>query len=188
MRKAVGLLFACSLLIPFGITAANSAGAAAAKGPTCKTFALTEVSNPPLPKLGSSVKVNATVKSTGKLGGCTGGPVAGVTSATVAGSYKYNGNCTTLLTGKGGKTTPAKPTSTLAWSNGKTSTVFTTTTLLTKAGVSPAKLKLVSKITAGQYLGATSSGTVTSVSPKCSCTTIAGKTTTLSGSGSFTFK
>ena len=43
-------------------------------------------------------------------------------------------------------------------------------------------------ITAGQYKGATQTGVVISKSPAGSCTKIPGKTTTLTGSGSFTFK
>ena len=40
MRKALGLLFATSLLIPVGVIAASPAGSAA-KGPTCKTLTAT---------------------------------------------------------------------------------------------------------------------------------------------------
>src|ERR1700722_6058813 len=130
MRKALGLLFTMSLLIPVGVLAGAPAGAAAAKGPTCKTFTATLTTSPPLPIITSSAKVNATVKTTGKLGGCSGGPVAGVTSAVITASYKYNGNCATLLTGKGGKTTPGP--STLTWSNKKTSSTLTTTTIVGK--------------------------------------------------------
>ena len=112
----------------------------------------------------------------------------GVTGATVSSTYKYFGNCVTLLTGKGGVTTPAKPTSTLTWSNHKTSTVITTTKLLTKITAPVVKLQLTTVFTAGQYKGATQTGVVISKSPAGSCTKIPGKTTTLTGSGSFTFK
>ena len=77
--------------------------------------------SPSLPKLGVATKVTATVTTKGKIGGCTGGPVKGVTGAAVATVYKYTGNCTTLVTGKGGKTVNGA--STLTWTNHKTSTI-----------------------------------------------------------------
>ena len=183
MRKALGLLFAASLLTSVGAWAAGPAGAVA-KGPTCKGFSATETASPGLPIITSPKKVNAAVTVTGKLTGCTGG---GVTGASVNQSYKYNGNCLTLFTGKGGKTTPAKPTTTFTWSNHKTSTATTTTTTLTKPGVTPAKVKLVTKISKGLFAGTSSTGTITLTSPKGSCTTIPGTKTTLKG-GSATFK
>ncbi len=187
MRKAAGLLFATSLLLPVSVLAAAPAGSAAAKGPTCKTFTASITVTPGLPKLGTPTKVNAVVKTTGKIGGCTGGPVAGVTGATVAASYKYNGNCTTLVTGKGGVTTPG--TSALKWSNGKSSTTVTTTKTLSKPLATPTILQLTTKITAGQYKGAINVGKVTQTSPKGACQTTTGSKATLTGiGGSFTFK
>jgi hypothetical protein len=183
MRKGAGLLFAMALLIPVGVMAANPVGAAAPKGPTCKTFLANVVTTPGLPKIGLSTKVNATVKTTGKIGGCT---TMGVTGATISGSYKYNGNCTTLLSGKGGKVTPGP--SSLAWSNHTTSTTLTTLTLVSKPTANPLVLKLVTKITKGEFVGATSTGTVKATSPKGSCTTAPGAKTTLTGSGTFVFK
>lgn len=187
MRKATGLLFATSLLIPVGLMAAAPAGSATAKGPTCKTFTATITVSPPLPKLGTATKVNAVVKTTGKIGGCTGGPVAGVTSATVSGSYKYNGNCTTLVTGKGGVTTPGA--SSLKWSNGKVSTTVTTTKTLSKPLVMPAIIQLTTKITKGQYAGTSNVGKAKQTSPKGACQTTTGSKATLTGIGtSFSFK
>jgi len=183
MRKALGLVFATSLLIPVGITAATPAGAVT--GPTCKAFSATETTSPGLPIVGSATKINAKVKLTGKLTGCSGG---GVTGATVAQAYTYNGNCTTFVTGKGGKTTPAVPTSTFTWSNHKTSTATSTVTLLTKPGVTPVKLKLATKITQGLFAGASNTGTVILTAPAGSCTKIPGSKATLTSSGSFAFK
>jgi hypothetical protein len=182
MRKAAGLLFATSLVIPIGLMATP---ASSATGPTCKAFSATETTTPGLPKLGTATKINVTVKLAGKFTGCTGG---GVTGATVAQTYKYNGNCTTFVTGKGGKTTPAVPTSTFTWSNHKTSTATSTVTLITKPGVTPAKLKLATKITKGQFAGTSNSGTVILSSPKGSCVSIPGSKATLTSSGSFSFK
>jgi hypothetical protein len=183
MRRALGLLFAASILTSVGVSVASPVGAAA-KGTTCKTFSATETTSPGLPIIGNAKKVNATVKVTGKLGGCSGG---GVTSATISQTYKYNGNCTTLVTGKGGKTTPAKPITTFTWSNHKTSTATTTTKTLTKAGVTPAKIKLVTKISKGQFAGTSASGTVTLTSPAGACTKSPGSKATLKG-GATTFK
>ena len=183
MRKALGLLFAASLLTSVGVSVASPVGAAA-KGPTCKAFSATETTSPGLPIIGNAKKVNATVKITGKLTGCSGG---GVTGASILETYKYNGNCTTLVTGKGGKTTPAKPTTTFTWSNHKTSTATTTTTTLTKPTVTPAKIKLVTKITKGQFAGTTSTGTITLTAPAGACTKNPGTKATLKG-GATTFK
>jgi len=181
MRKSLGLLFATSLLVPAGVVVATPAGSAAAKGPTCKTFTASVSVNPPLPKLGVKSVVTATVKTTGKIGGCTGGPVAGVTGAAVATTYKYTGNCTTLVTGKGG-TTVLGPSS-LTWSNGKTSTISTTTTTTSKAGVTPIILKLVTKITKGQYVGTTATTTVKETAPAGTCQTTGASKATLTAFG-----
>jgi len=181
MRKSLGLLFATSLLIPVGVLAASPAGSAAAKGPTCTTFTATVSVSPPLPKLGVNTEVTATVKTTGKIGGCTGGPVAGVTSAAVATTYKYTGNCTTLLTGKGGKTVLG--TSALTWSNGKTSTITTTTTTTSKAGATPIILKLVTKVTKGQYAGTTATTSAKETAPPGTCQTTGASKATLTGFG-----
>jgi hypothetical protein len=178
MRKAFGVLFAASLFASVGAWAAGPAGAVA-KGPTCKAFSSTELTSPGLPIVTSTKKVNATVKTTGKLTGCTG--IKGITGAAITQTYKYNGNCLTLFTGKGGKTTPAKPTTTFTWTNHKTSTAMTTTKLLTKSGVVPAKLKLVTKITKGLFSGTSSTGTITLTTPAGSCVTKPGAKATLTG-------
>ena len=181
MRKTAGLLLAVSLLVPVGVMAAAPAGSAVAKGPTCKTFTASVSVSPALPKLTSKTIVTATVKTTGKIGGCTGGPVAGVTSAAVATSYKYKGNCTTLVTGKGGTTIPGA--SSLTWSNGKTSTITTTTVQTSKVGAVPIILKLTTKVTKGQYAGTTNVSTVKETAPAGTCQTIGASKATLTAFG-----
>ncbi len=150
MRKAAGLLVACSLLVPVGAIVAGSAGAATATT-SCKTLTGKEVYSPALPDLKSKLVVTSTVTTNSKLGGCVGG---GVTSATVTSKSTYKGNCTTFLAGFG---KPTLGTAKITWNTGKTSTVATTLTSITKAGVNPALAKLVSKFTAGLFVGHTSS-------------------------------
>jgi len=183
MRKTAGLLFGTLLLIPAAALVATPAGSATAKGPTCKTFVAAVTVRPALPRLGVKAVVTATVSSIGKIGGCSGG---GITDAAFTDSYKYKGNCTTFVSGKGGVTTPGP--SSISWSNGKSSTATTTATLLSKAGVTPVVLKLTSRITAGQFAGTSTSGAVKAVAPAGSCTKTGLAKATLTGSGSFTFK
>jgi hypothetical protein len=181
MRKAAGLLIAVSLVLPLGALAASPAGSATAKGPTCKTFTASVTVSPSLPKLGVATKVTATVTTKGKIGGCTGGPVKGVTGATAATVYKYTGNCTTLVTGKGGKT--VNGTSTLTWSNHKTSSITTTTVQTSKVGATPIILKLTTKVTKGQYVGTTAVSTVKETAPAGTCQTTGASKATLTGFG-----
>jgi hypothetical protein len=181
MRKAAGLLFAMSLLIPIGVIAAGPAGSAAAKGPTCKTFTAAVTLSPSLPKVGSSAIVTATVHTNGKIGGCTGGPVAGVTGGVVATVYKYKGNCTTLVTGKGGTTILG--TSSITWSNKKVSTIATTTLQTSKTGATPIILKLTTKVSKGQYAGTTDITTVKETAPAGTCQTTGASKATLTGFG-----
>jgi len=181
MDRLMRLVCVLCLAAPVGLWA-TSAGAAS--GTTCKSFSATETTTPGLPVITSKTKVNATVKLVGKLAGCSGG---GVTGASIAETYKYDGNCATFVTGKGGVTTPAKPTATFTWSNHKTSTATSTVTLLSKPGVTPAKLKLVTTITGGQFAGTSSTGTVTLTGPKGACVTSPGTKATLTG-GTATFK
>ena len=142
-----------------------------------------------MPKFGDKTIVTATPTIVGKITGCTGGPVPKVTGATISSIYKYKGNCTTLITGKGGVTTPAKPLGTFTWSNHKTSKVSLTTTIVGSATANPLKLKLVTKIVSGQYAGADSSGTASrQVARRGVASTIPGAPLVITGSGSFTFK
>jgi len=164
MRKAAGLLVACSLLVPVGAIVAGSAGAATATT-SCKTLTGKEVYSPALPKLGGA-PVTSTVTTNSKLGGCVGG---GVTSATVVSKSTYKGDCATFLAGFG---KPTLGTAKITWNTGKTSTVATTLTSITKAGVNPALAKLVSKFTAGLFVGHTSTVKIKATAATGSCTKV----------------
>jgi hypothetical protein len=153
MRKAAGLLCALTLLIPVGIVATGSAGAATTTT-QCKTLTGKQTYSPSLPKLGASNKVTSTVSSTSKIGGCVGG---GVTSGTATAKSKYVGNCTTFAAGLG---KPTKGTASIKWSNGKTTSVQTTLTSKSKPGTSPVIAVLVSKFVSGQFAGHTSTVTL----------------------------
>lgn len=186
MRKALGLLFATSLLIPVGVIAASPAGSAA-KGPTCKTLTATGVFKPALPIVGSKTVVTSHVTSTGKIGGCTGVP--GVTSATTTDKYTYKGNCNSFagLT-KPGITTPGP--ATIKWNKGPASTVTITTKLLSKVGVSPAIIQLTTKITKGQFAGTKSVSKVKGTAPagKNACIKVPLGSFKLTGTGASGFK
>jgi len=179
MRKAAGLLVACSLLVPVGAMVAGSAGAAASATTSCKALSGKEVYSPALPKLGTSTKVTSTVTTASKLTGCVGG---GVTSANVASKSTYIGNCTTFLAGFG---KPTLGTAKITWNTGKTSTVATTLTSITKAGVNPALAKLVSKFTTGLFAGHTSTVTIKATAATGSCTKVGLAGFTFVNSGPF---
>jgi hypothetical protein len=165
MRKAAGLLVACSLLVPVGAIVAGSAGAAASATTSCKTLTGKEVYSPALPKLGGK-PLTSTVTTNSKLGGCVGG---GVTSANVVSKTTYKGDCATFLAGFG---KPTLGTAKITWNTGKTSSVATTLTSITKAGVNPALAKLVSKFTAGLFVGHTSTVEIKATAATGSCTKV----------------
>jgi hypothetical protein len=187
MRKALGLLFATSLLIPIGVIAASPAGSAA-KGPTCKTLTATGLFKPPLPKISAvpnPPKVKSTVKSSGKIGGCTGIP--GVTSATTSYTYTYTGNCNTFSgISKGGVTKPGP--ATLKWNKGAASTVKITTKVLSKPGVQPASIQLTTVITKGQFKGTKSVAKVKGTAVKGACISKPLGSFKLTGTGASGFK
>jgi hypothetical protein len=154
MRKAVGVLCALSLLIPVGMMATGSAGAAT---PTtqCKTLSGKQTYTPALPAISSSATVNTTIASTSKIGGCVGG---GVTSGTATSkSTMKNYNCKVFAANLG---KPSKGTASITWSNGKTSSVQTTLTSTSKPGTSPVIAILVTKFVSGQFAGHTSTVTL----------------------------
>ena len=163
MRKFAGLLFALSLLIPVAMWAATPAGSAAAT-PVCKTFKGTLKYSPALPKLNTPTKVNSTVVTAGKIGGCTGG---GVTSALAASKTKYVGNCNTLVGAKPGSKTTG--TESIVWSNGKSSTASTTLTTLTAVSANGAHVKVQGKVNKGQFVGLTFTVTINATAPAGSC-------------------
>jgi hypothetical protein len=145
---------------------ASSPAGAAAKLPTCKTLKGAQSFKPGLPKLGDAHQVTSTTKATATISGCTGGGVTGGKTVSKPGTYK--GNCTTLLSAKKGTVT--KGSSTITWSNHKTSTVATTLTSLSAPGSASPQLKLVSKFTAGLFKGTSSTTTIKATAPAGSCT------------------
>jgi hypothetical protein len=173
-------LIALSLLIPAGVMAASSAGAAATL-PTCTKLTGSVKYSIALPIIGNSTKVNSTTTTKLSISGCTGG---GITSGTISGTAKYVGNCTTLVV------TPSKTplVNTVKWSNGSTSTLSTTTKITSKTGVQPVLATLSSKVTKGLGVGHTTSVNVKAVSKTGSCLKIPLTGYTLTNTGKFTTK
>ena len=119
------------------MAAVAPSGAAAAKGPTCKTFTASVSVSPALPKIGSSAIVTATVKTTGKIGGCTGR--ASPTRATLG---RTRTRATAPRSPASVRAASRHPSTTITWNNDQTSTILTTTKLLSKPGVQPASIQL----------------------------------------------
>jgi hypothetical protein len=165
MRKAVGLLFAVTLLASVGLVATSSVGAAT-KSPTCKTLKGSQAYKPALPIISSKTVVTSTVTIKSTIGGCTGGPIAGVTGATSLTTSKYKGNCLSLISHKGA----TKGTAVLKWSNGKTSNITTSLVTNSKPGASPVLATLTSKIVKGQFAGTTTTVKIKAVPPTGACT------------------
>jgi hypothetical protein len=166
MRKALGVLFACSLLVPVGIWAAAPGGTAVnTTVPTCKSFSGTETFSPGLPKLGSTTLVKPVQKLTASFTGCSGG---GITKGTDNGSTKATTatNCTQLSKNAG---KPAAPTtSTTKWSNGQTSTASAVLTT-NKVTATLITATIVAKSTAGLGKGHTTTISVTATPNKGFC-------------------
>lgn len=163
MRRAAAILFALAVMHPLGVIDSSPAGAAG--GTTCQAASGSATFKPALPKLGSKVKVAATVKVTGgKLSGCVGG---GVTSGVVKLTSKFakSLNCETLA--KQGSTNPTKGTEVITWNNKKTSTISVT---LTGVKTSPKQARIAGTVTAGLFKGSKQSGTVEYIPPKGGCT------------------
>jgi len=167
MRKALGVLFAASLIVSMGVVVAGPAGAAGPLPPKCKTFSGTETWKPPLPKLGVKTTVSGKITLKATLTGCTG--VKGITNGSSSAVTPFkNQNCnTTVANSKKG----SKSTGTIKWNNGKTSTTANTLTLKSKVGVSPATFQLVSKYTKGVGAGHTTTSTISVTLNKGACTT-----------------
>jgi len=181
MHKVVGLLFAGSLLVPFGFVAANPAGAAAAKLPTCTKLKGVQKYSPALPQLGKTTTVTSKVTINVTVGGCTGG---GVTGSTNTSAYSYTGNCLSLITHKGA----IKGTAAVKWSNGKTSSMTTALTTTSKPGANPVLATLVSKVTKGQFIGTTSTEKLKITLPANACVKAGLSGNTFVNIGSFTYK
>src|SRR6476620_9286336 len=165
MRKALGVLFAASLIVSITVAVAGPASAAPLP-PKCKVFKGTETWSKPLPKLGVSTKVSGKVTLKAQLTGCSG--VAGITSGKSNATTPYTKqNCTTTVqsANKGSKSTGK-----ITWNNGKTSTTANTLTLKSKVGVSPATFQLVSKYTAGVGVGHTTTSTISVTLNSGACT------------------
>ena len=119
MRKVLGLLCAVALILPVGVIAATSAGAANTVLPKCKALNGTQTYTPGLPPISSNQLVKPVTKTNLKITGCTGG---GITSGTSNSSVKATTgtNCKKLIAnaGKPGAATKGV----IKWSNGQTST------------------------------------------------------------------
>jgi hypothetical protein len=157
MRKALGLMFAASLLVSITAIATSPVGAAAnTKLPKCKSLQGTQTFTPGLPIASSSATVKPTTKTTLTVTGCTGAP--GITKGTSTGSTKATKatNCKMLFANAGKPAAATK--GTIKWNNGQTST---TSNVLTVTGTTKTGLaaKLVSTYTAG--LGKGSKTTIT---------------------------
>ena len=167
MRKALGLMFAASLLVSVTAIATSPAGAANAVLPKCKAISGTQTYAPGLPPTSSTKTVKPVTKTVFNITGCTGG---GITKGSSSGSAKATAatNCKMLFANVG---KAAKPTvGTIKWSNGQTST---TSAVLTVTGVKGTALtaKLVSKYTAGLGKGHTSTVLVLATPNKGWCST-----------------
>jgi hypothetical protein len=163
MRKSLGLLLATALVLPVGVMAASSSGAAG--GTVCSTAAGSAVFSPALPVISSAVLVKGTLVATGTLGKCVGG---GVTSAhTVFKSPKgtTGSNCKTLATFDP-KSKGTVGTETITWNTGKTSTVALT---LKQVKGKPTTTNIVGKVTKGLFVGSSQSGQVIYTLPAGAC-------------------
>jgi hypothetical protein len=119
MRHGSRFLLAALLVVPLGVVAAQSAGAATA-GTKCAHSAGTATFKPALPVAGSSktVKPKVTLQG-GKTTACKGG---GVKSGTLTSAIKFNEatNCSILLAGNP-SANPPTGTLTTKWNTGATS-------------------------------------------------------------------
>jgi hypothetical protein len=163
MRKSFGAVLAAASLLSLSVLASVPAGAAAA-GTTCKTGSGSAVFSPALPKLGDTHKVKDVLKTTGKVGGCSGA----VKSATLTGvSPKSTGsNCTTIATPT---KTPTKVTLTVKWNKGAASTVAAQLKEITGQPVTTQTV--TGTVTKGQFKGKKLAGKIKYTLPSGACTT-----------------
>jgi hypothetical protein len=170
MRKALGLVFAASMLVSVTAIATSPAGGATNTAlPKCKALSGTQTFSPALPKLGDPKLVKPTTTTNLTITGCTGG---GITGGTSKGSVKATTatNCTTLVKNSGKPGAPSK--GIIKWSNGQTSTTSNVLTVTSKPGASPIIAKLVSKYTAGLGKGHTSTAIITATPNKGFCVSV----------------
>jgi hypothetical protein len=152
-----------ALMLPIGILTASPASAATA--PSCTKATGTGYFKPPLPKLGSTNKVNSKLTASGSVSGCTGGGVTSGHFSFTQTSKPTPGNCQTLITVNKNEA-PTVGTITITWNNSKKSIAKgfkihqTSSTEATTTG----------KVTSGLFAGKTISGTVTFTPEKDGCT------------------
>jgi hypothetical protein len=167
MRKALGLLFAASLLVSVGVIATSPAGATATALPKCKALSGTQTFSPGLPKLGDPKLVKPVTTTKLTITGCSGG---GITGGVSNGTTKATTgtNCNTLVKNSGKPGAASK--GIIKWSNGQTSTTSNVLTVTSKPGASPIIAKLVSKYTVGLGKGHTSTAIIQAVPNAGFCT------------------
>jgi hypothetical protein len=169
MRKALGLVFAASMLVSVTMIASSPAGAANTALPKCKALSGTQTFSPGLPKLGDKTLVKPTTTTNLKITGCSGGGITGGVSNSST-KAKTATNCTLLVKNSGKPGAPS--TGLIKWSNGQTSTTSNVLTVTSKPGASPIIAKLVSKYTAGLGKGKTSTAIVKATPNKGFCVTV----------------
>ncbi len=163
MRKSLGLLLAAALMLPVGVMAASSAGAAG--GTVCTTSKGSAKFTPPLPILTSAVKVKSKLTAAGTVGGCAGGGVTSGKTVFTQTSAITPGNCKTLVTvDPKSKGTIGKLV--ITWNTGKTSTATAFTVKQTKSITTSTT---TGKITAGLFVGSTITGSVKYTTPAGAC-------------------
>jgi hypothetical protein len=159
MRVSARFLLAAAMVLPFGLVAMPSAGAAG--GTSCAHTSGTATFNPVLPKSGDSTTV--TPKVSGKKGAITSCSGGGVTSATLTTKAKFHTptNCDILLSGNPSKKPPSG-TITTKWNTGATSTA--SVKLLPVSGQT-LEAHITGKVTSGLFVGLTVNQTI-SFAPK----------------------
>jgi hypothetical protein len=151
MRKALGVLFAASLLVSVAVAASSPAGSAVnTKLPKCSKITGSQSFTPGLPVLGDKKLVKPKTATSFVISGCTGAP--GITKGTSSSNSvaKTATNCNKLFADIG---KPAKPAvGIIKWSNGQTSTA---SSVLTVTGAKGASLTatLVTTYTKGLGVG-----------------------------------
>ena len=163
MRKTLGVLCAAAMMVPLGVITAQPAAAATVT--QCSKAAGSATFTPPLPRLGSTKKVNSKLTAKGTVSGCIGGHVTKGTTSFVQTSKPTPANCQTIVK-PDPKAAPTLGTLTIKWNNGKTSTAKgfkikqTDATTATTTG----------KITSGNFAGKTIKGTVSFTPESGGCT------------------
>jgi hypothetical protein len=148
MRGSLKFLMAAALVVPAGMIALPSAGAAGT-GTKCTKSSGTATFKPALPKSGSTTKVKPTITvKKAKTTGCSGG---GVKSNSFSSKAKFHDatNCDILL---GGTPGPHPPTGTITtkWNTGDTSVAAVT---LNPVSGQPTMTHVTGTVTSGLFNG-----------------------------------